>query len=198
MLRLHYAVVLCFLLVTAPAWTQETLTPNGTQSSDSETSCDATVHTTVDDDPDAPGGDWCTADVASGSSASTWDFTLNMTDPTITLDNATDAQAIEVYVRKAATGGGNPNIRIDIYDGTSCADLHETGTENSVTNDAGEKFTDNWTSSGISAEADVCVSVTCTRSGGAPSGRRSCDIDAVEWDAAESSGRTRRVVSWSP
>ena len=174
---------LWLLLVTAPAWAQdEALAPDGTSASDNSTTCNGTVHPTVDDDPDSPGGDWCIAD----NNNTSWAFTLTFPTPSSTLDNTTDAQVFEFYVRSFDEGqSGDPTIRVDIHDGTGCADLHESGAETTLT-DAGfpAKVSEAWTSAGISAAADICAVVTCTKTGGSPSSRNSCDIDAIEWDVA--------------
>jgi len=44
------------LLVTIPTFADETHRPDGTNASDSNTTCDASVHATVDEDPDTPAG----------------------------------------------------------------------------------------------------------------------------------------------
>ncbi len=184
------------LLVAAPMMAQESLPPTGTNADDNNTSCDTDFHLTVDDDPDSPDGNvlcsagadcdgWCAAD----NNNTDWAAMLTFT-PTISLDNGTDAQAMEFYVKNFDEGQtGDPTIRVDIYDGVSCADLHETGTETTLT-DAGFpiKVVDSWTAAGISAAGDVCVDIVCTHVGGSPGTRNSCDIDAIRWEAAESVG----------
>lgn len=184
--------VLALLLLATPAWAQEDRIPDGDSSSDSNTTCDAAVAATVDDDPDSPGGDWCVAD----NNNTNWAFTVTMENPTGALDNGTDVQQIAIYVRSFDEGqSGNPTIRVDIYDGTGCADLHETGSETTLT-DAGFPAiaTEDWTSAGLSSGNDVCVAVVCTKSGGSPGARNSCDIDAVEWRATLSAGGERRIL----
>ncbi len=194
MLRIHHAVILLALLVAVPAFADETVIPTGTDSSDSGTSCDASVHATIDDDPDAPGGDWCTAD----SDGTSWNFVVTLGTVTDTLDNTTDAQTIEFYVRSFDESATNdPTIQMEIYDKTTvdCDTLHESGTVTTLT-DAGfpAKITDTWTSSGISNKNDVCVKIICTKAAGGPGARNSCDIDALEWDVvAAAGGRTRRT-----
>ena len=189
-------LISALLLVSAPLVAQESLPPTGTNADDNGTSCDTDFHLTVDDDPDSPDGDgscsagsnctgWCAAD----SNNVNWSARLTFT-PTITLDIGTDAQAMEFYVKSFDEGQtGEPTIRVDIYDGTACADLHETGATTTLT-DAGfpAKVVDNWTAAGISAPGDVCVDIVCTKSGGAPGARNSCDIDAIRWEAAEAAG----------
>jgi hypothetical protein len=183
------------ILLPSLAMAQSVETPDDT-SAVANTPCTTDpstgAHSIIDDDPDSPGGDWCVSD--SNNVNANW--TVNMTDPSITLDDTSDAQVIAVYVRQFDTGqGGTPEIRLDIYDGTDCADLHESGTAQDVTG-SGELITEAWTSSGISGKADVCVDIVCIKSGGSPGNRNTCDIDAVEWRAAEAAaggGARRRV-----
>jgi hypothetical protein len=185
------------ILLPSLAMAQSVETPNDT-SAVANTPCTTDpstgAHSIIDDDPDSPGGDWCVSD--SNNVNPSW--TVNMTDPSITLDDTTDAQVIAVYVREFQVDqGGDPDIRVDIYDGTDCADLHETGADQTITdNHAGTLLTESWTSAGISAAADVCVSVVCSKSGGSPGNRQSCDVDAVEWRAAEAAGGGARRRVW--
>ena len=109
-----------------------------------------------------------------------------MTSTGGTLDNTTDAQQIAIYIREFQDGqSGTATVQIDIMDGTDCADEHELGTSQNVPAVPGAILTDDWTSAGISAYADVCVRVACTKAGGAPGARQSCDLDAVEWRVAD-------------
>ena len=191
MLRLHHALILA--LLAFPAIADETLPPTGTQTSDNNTSCDGTPHPSIDEGADSPGGDWCTAD----SNNDNWSFMLTFDTPTGELDTGADAQTIELYVQSFDEGqSGDPDIRVDIYDGTNCADLHETGSEISLT-DAGypAKATSTWTAAGVSGSADICVNVVCAKSGGSPGNRNSCNIDALDWEVVTvaPAGRTRRT-----
>ncbi len=150
------------------------------------------AYLTLDDDPDSPGGDWCTADTNNTS----WTFTFTFDTPASALDTSTDAQVIDYYVRQfdeAQTG--EPTVQMTIYDGVACADIHEAGTPTTITA-AGypAKITDTWTAAGISAAADVCVQVTCTKTGGAGGVRNSCDIDAIEWDVTYSAATGTTMV----
>ena len=185
-------LIALILFFASAAWADETLQPTSTEASDSNTSCNASVHGSLDEGADTPGGDWCTAD----SNNDNWSFTVGFDTPSGSLDNGTDQQAIELYVQSFDEGqAGVPDIRVDVYDGVACADLHETGTETSLT-DAGfpAKVTDTWTSAGISAAADVCFVVVCTKAGGAPGNRNSCNIDAIEWEVKTSAAPARNRI----
>ena len=111
----------------------------------------------------------------------------NFTDPSFTLSATAGAQEIAVYVKKVVDATqSDPTLTISIYDGTNCADLHETGASPStISSGTGELVTQTWTASGISSAADVCVQLSCARSGGSPANRRSCSFDAIEWRAVE-------------
>lgn len=188
--RLAILLLCCSPLLAA----DEVLIPDGTNASDDGTTCDSTVHPSVDEDP-ADQVAWCVADNNNVS----WTFTVTMSNPAAALDTGTDVQAIRYYVRSFDEGQGlDPTIRVDIYDTTTvaCDTLHETGATTTLT-DAGfpAEVTDNWTAAGLSSGDDVCLVVVCTKTGGSPGNRNSCDIDAVVWDAthAAAGGRTRRT-----
>jgi len=184
-------IFLLFFALPALADTEES--PDGTEWASGQNDCLGTWHPTVDDDPDSPDGAWC----AASETNSTWGVMLNMTATAGTLDNGADAQVIAMFVSETReAGSGVAHLRIDIYDGTDCADLHETGDEQVTPERPGSILTQAWTSSGISAVADVCVHITCTGSGGGPPpNRQSCDLDAVEWRAAESAATPTATAS---
>ena len=178
----------------------EALAPDGTSANDGSTSCDTNPHLKEDDDPDSPDGDaacsagtnctgWCAAD----NNNTSWTMTLTMPSPSSSLDTTTDAQEIKLYVKSFDEGqSADPTIRVDIYDGTGCADIHESGAETTLT-DAGfpATYTELWTAGGISAAADICVLIACTKTGGAPGARNACDIDAIEWNVTWAAAATR-------
>lgn len=149
------------------------------------------AHTIMDDDPQSPGSDWCAMD---NSPAVNNVITLGFTDPSCTLDTTTNAQTFRLYVRRDAlngSGGNDPAVQLNAYDNGV---LIETGASNTVTNLAGELFTEAWTSNTTSSGA-IEVQVDCSRSGGSPGSRRSCDFESVEWGAAcVVGGGSRRVV----
>lgn len=187
------AIMACLLAAFVPAClaVDETKLPDGDSSNDGGTSCNTDAYLTLNDDP--AGGDWCTAD----SNNVNWAFVFTMEDPSGALDTGADVQAIRFYVQSFDEGqGGDPTIQVNIYDGTSCADLHESGTVTTLT-DAGfpAEVTENWTAAGLSSENDVCVQVNCVKSGGSPGNRNSCNIDNVVWDVTlgAAGGRTRRA-----
>lgn len=187
--------ILALLLLSSPVWATSTEQPTSTETvtNDGNTSCDDVVHSVVDEGADSPGGDWCTADDNNTS----WTIVVEFDTPSGSADTSTDAQAFEYYVRSFDEGQtSDPTIQIDVMDGTACADVHETGTSTTLT-DAGfpAKVTDNWTASGISGTADICARLVCTKTGGSPSARNSCDVDAIEWEFVSAAAATTPIYS---
>ncbi len=191
------------LLIAIPSMAQdESLVPDGDDSSDSGTTCDTTVAAVVDEGTGTPAGncgaggsgaDCCRAD----SNNVSWTFDVTMPTPSSALNTGSDVQVMKIHVESFDEGqAGDPTIRIDILDGTACADLHETGATTTLT-DAGfpAVISDSWTAAGLSGAADVCVRIVCTKIGGASGARNSCDIDAIEWDVfhAAAGGARRRT-----
>jgi hypothetical protein len=188
--RLAFLLLCCSPLLAA----DEVSIPDGDNASSNGTSCNSVVAASVDEDP-ADQVAWCMAD----SNNVSWDFRVTMSNPSGALDTTTDAQVIRYYVRSFDEGqGSDPDIRVDVYDTTTvaCDTLHETGVTTSLT-DAGfpNEVSDTWTAAGLSSGNDVCFDVVCTKTGGSPGNRNSCDIDAVVWDVtlAAATGRTRRM-----
>ncbi len=178
---------LACLLFALPAWADTEESPNGS-SGDGQNQCNPppsnTWHTRVNDDPDSPDGTLCRA----LNTDSDWSVWLNMTETAGPLDEGTDAQVFAIFVRERnETSTGTAHIRIDVRDGTNCADLHgPVGADQVVPSFAsgGAILTHAWDATGVSSVADVCVALICLPDG--PGGlEQSCDLDAVEWRAAE-------------
>lgn len=155
----------------------EEVRPDGTRSVTNNDCTTSTAHTTMDDDPQSPGGDWCTAPDNNSTAV-----VIQFASPSGSISTATDAQTFRLYVRRdAATspGNGEPTARMDAYDATS---LIETGAGGLVTSDSGQLLSESWTSN-TSDGTGIEVDIVCTAAGGGPN-QRGCDFDAVEWDAA--------------
>jgi len=126
---------------------------------------------------------------------------VTMPDPTETLTDGAGLQEIRVYVESFDEGqGADPSLQILVYDTTTvaCDTVHFTGTDTTLT-DAGYPaiLAETWDSAGLSSANDVCIQIVCTKTGGSPGNRNSCDIDAIEWNATSTAGgggRSRRVV----
>jgi len=175
-------LALVLILLAGPALADSQQQPNGTTVASNSSCTTSTAHGTLDDDPDSPGGDWC--DPTSSSAAH--HIIMNLTDPTVALDNTTDAQVFAIYLKESHGGSRQARVRLDILDGTNCADLHESGVAQDITPSSGVLLTEAWTSTGVSAKEDICIEIVCLPAGGAPSRRDSCAYDAVEWRVKES------------
>lgn len=179
------------LLLAAPAWGAEDVDPDGTIAYSNET-CTTTSHSTLNEDPDTPGGDWC--DSVDDGTNTLWH--LNMATPTGNPTTTSEGQTFAVYVKKCCVAGGtNPTISLDLYCGGV---LVENNGTSSVTSETGELITQTFTFGGVctSDGSDVEVYIDCQRSGGSGANRRSCSVDAVEWiaDVAAASTRSRAHV----
>jgi len=172
----------------------EDVIPNATATETNTTCTTANAHTTLDDDPDAPGGDWCSAD----SDGVTVTIRTNMATPVDSdpVSTASEAQKVDVYVRGSkASGNGTPTLQIDYYCNGS---LVESDTSNTVNSGTGEKLSATFTHTGACASdgSDVEILIQCAPNGGVPN-EKTCDFDAVEWEATTAvapSARQRAVT----
>lgn len=179
-------LALILLLLAAPLAAEE-VRPDGTRSVTNNNCTTANAHTTMDDDPQSPGGDWCTCPDNNNTA-----IVIQFASPSDDISTGTDAQTFRLFIRKdAATspGNGTPTIRMDAYDSTT---LIETGGGAVITSDTGELVTETWTSNTISG-TNIEIDMVCTAAGGGPN-KRSCDFDAVEWDVALATGRRTMLI----
>jgi hypothetical protein len=153
----------------------ETQRPAGTSASSNITG----DHLDLDDDPDSADGNWATADADGTDSDMRVSFDTPTGDPT----TGAGLQEIRAWVRRSATGGNDPQCRIEVWDGGS-AITGGVGSDTTITSDSGQLLTLTWDATNL-ATADgsgVEVRLYGTRSGGGPSVRRSVDFGAVEWN----------------
>lgn len=178
------------LLVALPAWAED-VRPNGTSTSSANSCSTATAHTTTDDDPNTPGGDWCTDSTCGDNAAATW--LMQFATPTGgSPTSGADEQAFAVYVRKCRSASGNPTCTLNVYCNGS---LITTGGSQSITSTTGQLLTQAFTFSGSCASdgSDMEIQVACAGSGGSPSARNEVDLDAAEWRASVAVPSARRV-----
>jgi len=187
MRRFAALLVLCAL----PAWAED-VRPNGTTTSSANSCTTANAHTTTDDDPDAPAGDWCTDSNCGNNTAATWLMQFDSPvggNPT----SGTDDQALAVYVRKCRSASGTPSCALNVYCNGS---LVTSGSSQDVTSTTGQLLTQAFTFSGGSCASDgsdLEIQVVCSQSGGSPSSRNEVDLDAAEWRASVAAPSARRV-----
>jgi hypothetical protein len=198
MRRIHHRLALALLLVASVAHgASETLNPNADvdPSGEAETSgytavCSSgTACTSMDcwaniDDTTASGdGLEVAGDTCNGSSATSYTTYWDMSPPTGGAGaqwNGT--QTIEVRAINAdGTGGALADMEIEAWCGTTPQALTGTGCGVTALTDSEALYTCTFTSSDVGCLPDaIRIGVICTRSGGSPSGRRSCAIDAIE------------------
>lgn len=164
--------------------------------SDNGTSCNSAVATTIDDDPDSPGGDWCTADVCDSSSVATWSFRVGFSTPTNNPSTATDAQTFAFYTRRcnATAGNGAPTITVDYYCNSTQVEAgvaKDSSTTGSLHTDVYTHNTGSCAADGSDVEAHI---VNTPYTSGSPGGRKSSDFDAIEWRVTWASA-TRRFMN---
>ncbi len=144
----------------------------------------------IDDDPDAPDGDWL---VANSNNVNTSLFT-NFPTPTGNPTVGVDLQEFACWVREFDQGQtGTPTARIELWENGT---LVRAGSSTDVTT-TGEMRTLTWNASEI-ATADgslVQVNFVGTKSGGSPGARNAVDLGACEWrvDYTAAGGARRRM-----
>lgn len=141
----------------------------------------------MDDDPQSPGGDWCNATTNADTL-----IRIQFATPTDDISTGTNVQTFELHVRRdtvTAPGNGVPTVQMDAYDDTS---LIEAGGLQNVNSDTGELLTETWTSN-TSDGSGVEVDIDCQEIGGGPN-QRSCDFDAVRWQATLATGRRLMLI----
>lgn len=193
--RITYFLVGILLALAGPMLAQdEVLSPDGTVESISNSCTTGNAHTTLDDDPDSPGGDWCTSSTCAGNPTNDTAWRLTFGTPGTNPSTATDAQTFAAYVRSCQSGGTDPTCRLDLYCNGS---LVESGSDQAITSATGQLITELVTfnaGSCASDGSDAEVRLYCTASGGSPSGRRTGEADAVEWRVTYASAMSRRVI----
>lgn len=138
----------------------------------------------IQDDPDSPDANWFTTTGSSG------EISTSTTNPTngANIDTATNAQQIKLWLRKDASGGGNPTFTAEIHDSGG---LHESLViDASVTSSTGTLYTYNWTAAGLSSPNDVEIHLDLTKGGGGPN-ERNVEVGATRWNMAYTGAETQ-------
>jgi len=190
-----WLALLVALLFPIVACAQEDERPDGTFATSGSSCTTSDAHTTLDDDVDGAGTDYCTASTCSGSSASEPSFVLTFNTPSGNPSTATDAQQYAVRLKKCDGTGNDPTCEL-----TYCCNggsVVTTGASQTISNASAHIVTQNFTFNTASCAADgsdteICLA--CFRPSGSPSGRRSVDVESVEWRATLASGATRRII----
>lgn len=169
----------------------ETLVPTGVTAADSNLSGD---HTTIDDDPDSPGGDWRTATSNNANSNCAVSFDTPTGNPT----TGAGLQTFKAYARLTPNGTACTWNCYVAESGTRLNGGAAIGT-GTLTSTTGELLTATWdaallgTADGSAVECDFEV----VKSGGAPAARTTGEFDAVEWvvDYTVGGGGTKKLTT---
>ena len=181
--------LILFLLLPAAAGAEAVL-PNGTTTVTNNDCTTSTAHGTMDDDPASPGGDWCNATTNADTL-----IKIQFASPSGDLSTSADAQRFDLYVRKdsaTAPGTGTPTVALNAYDGAVLEDADEAA--GTITSDTGELYQETWTSSTTDGSG-IEVEIDCQEAGGGPN-QRSCDFDAVRWEATLASGEQMMLIGY--
>lgn len=157
----------------------EDMLPTGTGAGDSNLSGD---HTTMDDDPQSPGGDWRTASSNNANSVAHATFDTPTNTPGGT-------QTFEVYARLTANGTAC-DYSLDLYESGV---LNTNVTTGSLTSTSGQLITGTFNASVLNTAsgANVELHFTVTKSGGAPANRTTGEVDAVRWVSGSTIAETQ-------
>ena len=139
----------------------------------------------IDDDPDSPDGNWADAIEGDGDIVAHVSFPTPTGNPT----SGEDLQEFKIWIRKTASGGTNPQCRIDLYENGNPI---TAGTLTDVTSESGQLKSFYWNAANLN-NADgsgVECYIYGDASGGNPANRRSVDVGACEWNCEYSVGVT--------
>jgi RHS repeat-associated protein len=133
----------------------------------------------LDDDPDAPDGNWATATSVADTSLRVG-FPTPPADPTL----GADLQEFRVLLRKDAAGGNDPTYDIELWETGGGAPLATLASGVTLSSDTGVVVSATWDASllGSADGSAVELVIVGNRSGGNPSKRRTVEVGAVEWN----------------
>lgn len=109
---------------------------------------------------------------------------LSFPTPSGTLNTGADLQTFRARVRKNATGGNNPTVRIEVREGGT---IRANSTNTTVTSLTGDDITFTWDASVLALQNGVDVEIAISQqgggSGGNPGNRRWIETDTADWTA---------------
>lgn len=183
-------LLLALFLLAAPLAAQDqTVEPDGTVSETNSDCTTANAHTRLSDNSDAT-----LCDGGDASSAESYTLLLSFPTPTSAPSTTTDAQVFQCRAQKSSTGGDNPTFVMNVYCGGVS---HEAGTTtHTVSSTTPAEFSESWTFGGscTSDGSNVEIEVNVSRTGGAPTGRKSVDSIDCDWDVTYAAAAEEMMV----
>lgn len=131
----------------------------------------------IQDDPNSPDGNWLTYIANNVDTVCRVSFPTPTGNPT----QGADLQEFKIWVRKQP-GTGTPTVTISLYENGNL--VTELMAATNVTNSSGEIFSVTWNANllGTADGSLVELYIYGNAVGGAPSGRCTVEIGAVEWN----------------
>lgn len=105
--------------------------------------------------------------------------------------NPTSTQTFRVYIRKDATGGNDPDVRLSLWEGGIEITDQLGGSDDVITSLTGVYVTRTWAASSLSTANGSAVEIRVrqmTGGTGKPADRRYLDIDYIEWQVEYTEG----------
>ena len=139
----------------------------------------------IDDDPDAPDGNWLTASGNNVNVSARTTLATPTGNPTV----GADLQEFRVQVRQFDVAqGGTPDARIELWENGS---LVRAGSDIPVTG-SGQVIAFTWNANelGTADGSLVEIMLVGTKSGGSPGNRNTVEVGAMEWNVVYDAGAT--------
>lgn len=136
--------------------------------------------TDIDEDPDSPDGLWLN-EIDDGSDTI---CRVSFPTPSGTPTVGADLQEFRLWVRRSTTAGGSdPTMDVELWENNALNTVLQTGI--SITSTTGQLVSVTWNAGLLNFDAGgSLVECNCigNASGGAPSGRRTVEPGAIEWN----------------
>jgi hypothetical protein len=131
---------------------------------------------TVDDVDEAEDGTWLTP------SATNPTLHASFGNPGGDLKTGTGLQTFRVYAKKDTSGGGTPQMNIQVRETGSATVLASTGLQD-VTSETGQAYTLDWDATVLGTADGSAVEIFVdTRKGGGGGNQRDVSIDSIRWE----------------
>ena len=147
----------------------------------------------LEDDPDAPDGNWATR-IDKDDTLLHVGFPTPAGDPT----QGATLQEFQVLLRKDASGGNDPTYDLELWESGGGAPLATLVSGATLSSDTGVVVAATWDAAllGTADGSAVELKVVGHRSGGNPNLRRMVEVGAVEWNVEFDSSVAATLVSY--